>query len=266
MTDRTVWAEGVVAAVRSAHRVVLHVYESEIAVSRKADDSPVTKADRRAEAVLVTALKRLAPGVPVIAEEAMSALAPGTVVDPGERFWLVDPLDGTREFIARNGEFTVNVALIEHGEPVLGVVGAPALGRYYLGMPGIGAWVEDADGRRPIACREVPAEGLTVVASRSHGDEAALAAYLRGWPVATRRSVGSSLKLCIIASGEADLYPRFGRTMAWDIAAGHAVVEAAGGSVVDLDGVPLRYGVAPGAGDQGETQAFENPAFVVHGR
>jgi 3'(2'), 5'-bisphosphate nucleotidase len=228
-------------------------------VHGKADESPVTEADERAEALIVPALQALAPDVPVVAEEAVAA---GGMPVVGDRFWLVDPLDGTREFIGRNGEFTVNIALICDGAPVLGVVYAPALDRLFAGASGAGAadgpalaWVEQGGERRAIGCRPVPAEGLTVVASRSHGDAAALDAFLAGRRVAALARAGSSLKLCLIAAGEADLYPRLGRTMEWDIAAGHAVLVAAGGQVTRLDGAPLRYG-KPG---------FENPHFVAAG-
>ena len=173
------------------------------------------------------------------------------------RFWLVDPLDGTKEFLKRNGEFTVNIALIERGTPVLGVVLAPASGRLFAGAAGAGAFVEDESGRRmTIVCRRVPAAGLTVVSSRSHGDVEALNAYLAGRIVASHVTAGSSLKFCLVAGGEADLYPRFGRTMEWDTAAGHAILRAAGGRVTDLNGAELRYGKPD----------FANPHFVAMGR
>lgn len=254
-TDRSHRARAAIEAVRAADAVVLEVYAGDFAVDRKGDASPVTEADRRAEAVIVDMLARLAPGVPVVAEEAQAAGQSSATAPCAPCFWLVDPLDGTKEFISRNGEFTVNVALVENGVPVVGVVSAPAQGRLWVGVAGDGAWVEDAAGRRDIHCRNVPDEGLTVVASRSHGDAQALDAYLRGRKVAALRNAGSSLKLCLVASGEADLYPRLGRTMEWDIAAGHAVVSAAGGCVTDLRGEPLRYG-KPG---------FENPHFVARG-
>lgn len=247
--------EAVVRIVRTAGEAVMSVYATDFAVRGKQDASPVTEADERAEALIVPALQALAPEVPVVAEEAVAA---GRTPVVGRRFWLVDPLDGTKEFISRNGEFTVNIALIEDGEPVLGVVLAPALGRagrLFAGARGQGAWVEDDAPRRPISVRAVPAEGLTVVASRSHGDAAALDAFLAGRTVARLANAGSSLKLCLVAAGEADLYPRLGRTMEWDIAAGHAVLAAAGGSVRTLAGEALRYG-KPG---------FENPHFVAAG-
>ena len=243
------------------------IYATDFAVQGKADASPVTLADQQAEAVIVAGLRALTPDIPIVAEEAMAA-GDAPRLAAGGRFWLVDPLDGTREFVARNGEFTVNIALIDRGQPVLGVVLAPAVpgpggaagGCLYAGIVGQGAWAEDAAGRRPIGCRAVPADGLTVLASRSHGDEAALQAYLAtqlgGRRVAHLGTAGSSLKLCLLAAGQADLYPRLGRTMEWDIAAGHAVLAAAGGSVCRIgDGSPLIYG-KPG---------FENPHFVAAG-
>ncbi len=252
MPSRVELLEGIRDIALEAGRAVMDVYATDFGVAAKDDASPVTLADQRAEALIVAALNRLAADIPIVAEEAVAA---GQVPAVGARFWLVDPLDGTKEFIKRNGEFTVNIALVEDGWPVLGVVGAPALGLLYGGATGSGAWVEDAGGRRALQCRGVPAEGLTVVASASHGDPVALDAFLQGSCVASRRAIGSSLKLCLLAAGEADVYPRFGRTMEWDIAAGHAVLAAAGGSVTDLAGAPLRYG-KPG---------FENPAFVARG-
>ncbi len=244
--------EGLVPVVRAAGELVMAVYRTDFDVRGKDDASPVTEADERAEALILPALESLLPGVPVIAEEAVAA---GRVPAIAERFWLVDPLDGTKEFIRRNGEFTVNIALVENGVPVLGVVLAPAIDRMFLGAAGYGAFVEEGGSRRPIRCRAAPAEGLTVVASRSHGDAAALDAFLAGRKVAALKNAGSSLKLCLIASGEADLYPRLGRTMEWDIAAGHAVLAAAGGKVRTLAGEALRYG-KPG---------LDNPHFVASG-
>ena len=160
----------------------------------------------------------------------------------GQCFWLVDPLDGTKEFINRNGEFTVNIALIENGTPVLGVVFAPALDRMYAGAMGLGALLEVQGKRQAIECRSIPEDGLDVVASRSHGDADALDQFLNGRLVRSLKSAGSSLKICLIAEGEADLYPRLGRTMEWDIAAGHAVLAAAGGQIHALNGDVLSYG------------------------
>jgi 3'(2'), 5'-bisphosphate nucleotidase len=244
--------ERVVEIARHAGVAIMEVYGTAFDVRGKSDASPVTAADEKAEALIVPALEALAPGVPVVAEEAVAA---GRVPVVDSLFWLVDPLDGTKEFISRNGEFTVNIALVADGVPVLGVVLAPAIGRLFAGVAGVGAWTEDESGRRPIRCRAVPDEGLTVVASRSHGDAAALDAFLAGRPVARLANAGSSLKLCLVATGEADLYPRLGRTMEWDIAAGHAVLAAAGGRVDCLDGRALRYG-KPG---------FDNPHFAASG-
>ncbi|MCP5286167.1 MAG: 3'(2'),5'-bisphosphate nucleotidase CysQ [Burkholderiaceae bacterium] len=251
-SQRDAWLAALVGIARQAGDTIMQVYATDFAVRGKGDQSPVTEADERAEKLIVPALQALAPEVPVVAEEAVAA---GQVPTVGELFWLVDPLDGTKEFISRNGEFTVNIALVHQGRPVLGVVLAPALGRMFMGDVGRGAWLEDASGRRPIRCRAVPEVGLTVVASRSHGDAAALEAFLGGRKVAALANAGSSLKLCLVAAGEADLYPRLGRTMEWDIAAGHAVLAAAGGAVRDLAGEPLRYG-KPG---------FDNPHFVASG-
>ena len=239
--------------IRSAGDVIMDIYATDFDVTQKGDASPVTAADQRAETVILAGLQRIAPGIPVVAEEAVAA---GNIPDVSDRFFLVDPLDGTKEFISRNGEFTVNIALIESGRPVLGLVYAPAIGRLFTGAEGVGAWVEDADGRRAIATRAVPAEGLTVVASRSHGDESALDAFLAGRKVASRANAGSSLKLCLVAEGAADVYPRLGRTMEWDIAAGDAVLRAAGGLVKTVAGPVLAYG-KPG---------FDNPHFAAWGR
>jgi 3'(2'), 5'-bisphosphate nucleotidase len=244
--------EGVVALCREAGRSVLQVYQTDFEVRGKPDQSPVTEADERSEVLIVGALRALTAEVPVVAEEAVAS---GHSPTAASIFWLVDPLDGTKEFIARNGEFTINVALIRDGAPVLGVVHAPALDRLYAGASGIGAFVEHGGKRTVISARRVPAEGLTVVTSRSHADAVALQAFLAGKTVHATRSVGSSLKLCLVAEGQADLYPRVGRTMEWDIAAGHAILAAAGGEVRTLDGRPLRYGKS----------GFENPYFVASG-
>ena len=252
LSHRQSWLESLARIARRAGELVLEVYATDFAVCGKDDQSPVTEADERAEQQIVAALKVLSPQLPIVAEEAVAA---GRTPAVGSQFWLVDPLDGTKEFINRNGEFTVNIALVTDGRPVLGVVYAPALDLLFAGDVACGAWLETAGGRRPIHCRAVPEAGLTVIGSRSHGDAAALDAFLSGRKVAALVSAGSSLKLCRIAAGEADLYPRLGRTMEWDIAAGQAVLVAAGGSVCDLHGAALRYG-KPG---------FENPHFVASG-
>ncbi len=215
----------------------------------KADRSPVTDADEAANTLIVSRLAALTPDIPVIAEESISADA-----RPASRFWLVDPLDGTREFIAGRDEYTVNIALIICGRPVLGVVAAPARGVCFAGLAGGGAWREDAQGRRPVAARPAPANGTAVLASRSHRDERTESWLSTSGNTHVTR-MGSSLKFCVIAEGGADLYPRFGRTMEWDTAAGHAVLAAAGGGVLCVNGAPFTYG-KPG---------FENPPFIARG-
>ncbi len=242
----------VVPIAQDAGQATLAHYGS-TAATTKADGSPVTAADQAAEDIILPRLRALTPDIPVVSEEeAAKGLSP-TVA--GARFWLVDPLDGTKEFLSGNGEFTVNIALIEDGAPVLGVVVVPALGQTYAGA-GLGtATLTDAAGTRPIAVRAVPAAGLTVVGSRSHGDAPAMEAFLAGRRVAAFRAAGSSLKLCLIAAGEADLYPRLGTTMEWDIAAGHAVLAAAGGGVTGIAGEPFRYGKAD----------YRNRHFVAFG-
>ena len=223
---------------------IMEVYAEHSAARKKADGSPVTEADERAEAIIYARLKAFAPETPIVAEEAVAA---GAEVVRAEEFFLVDPLDGTREFVARNGEFTVNVALVRKGAPVAGAVYAPALGRLWFGgetafrvevpvgaaLPGASAWVL-------IAARALP-EKLIALASRSHCD-AQTKAFLDRLPLSGLRSAGSSLKFCVVAEGEADVYPRFGPTMEWDTAAGDAVLRAAGGGVLTPDGQPFRYG------------------------
>lgn len=250
--DKRALLKDLIDVTRKAADVIMAIYATDFAVRGKDDNSPVTEADEKAEEVILAELRRLTPDIPIVAEEAAAA---GETVEIGDRFWLVDPLDGTREFINKNGEFTVNIALIEQGAPTLGVVYAPAIKRLFFGAAGLGAWVEDSTGTRPITVRPVPEEGLTVVASRSHADPEALAAFLDGQTIAHLRNAGSSLKICLVAAGEADLYPRLGRTMEWDIAAGHAVVRAAGGRLTNLDGEEMTYGKS----------GFENPHFLVRG-
>jgi 3'(2'), 5'-bisphosphate nucleotidase len=221
-------------------------------IQRKADQSLVTEADRAAEAIILAGLRNALPGCSVVAEEEAAG---GKISVAGAEFWLVDPLDGTREFTGGGDDFAVNIGLVRNGRPVLGVVGVPATGEIYGGIVGIGAWRRKDGQTTPIAARRPPAEGLTVVASRHHGDQTRLDAFLAGCVVARVVNFGSSLKFCRLAEGEADLYPRFGRTMEWDTCAPHAVLEAAGGSVQTLDGLPLRYGKPD----------WDNPHFVCWG-
>lgn len=246
-----------------AGRAILDVYESPAIAARQKDDrSPVTDADERAEAILISGLARLFPYVPVIAEESCSR--DGVPVEAAETFILVDPLDGTREFLARNGEFTVNVALVHERRPALGCVFAPALGAIWIGSEALGAKVArmglrqdpPAGGWAPISARKAPDAGMCAVASRSHSD-ATTEEFLATLAVVDRRPAGSSLKFCLVAEGEADVYPRFGPTMEWDTAAGHAVLSAAGGAVLNPDGSEFLYGKS----DAG----FRNGAFVAWG-
>ena len=245
---------------------ILEIYGADFAVTLKPDASPVTLADTDAEAIILAGLEKHHPGIPVVAEESVAA---GKVPPPSDFFFLVDPLDGSREFIARNGEFTVNIALIEHGVPVAGVVYAPALGRLWWGSADDGAFaarVSDPASARPeivdtarISVR--PAPGNTcAVGSRSHGSGEG-DPRLAGFAIADFKTIGSSLKFCLLASGEADIYPRFGRTMEWDTAAGDAILRAAGGAVTCLDGAPLVYGKRDQSGDSD----FANPFFLAFG-
>lgn len=221
-------------------------------VERKADHSLVTEADHAAETIILAGLRRALPGCVILAEEEVAA---GKITAAATEFWLVDPLDGTREFTSGGDDFAVNIGLVRNGTPVLGVVDVPATNQIYGGIVGTGAWCLTQGRRTPIAVRQPPPEGLTVVASRHHGDQAQLDAFLGGRTVARIVNFGSSLKFCRVAEGRADLYPRFGRTMEWDTCAPQAVLEAAGGCVLTLDGAPLRYG-KPG---------WDNPHFVCWG-
>ncbi len=241
-----------------AGKILLGYYAEaeEIEVRRKADTTPVTEADDAAEEFILKALETLTPEIPVVSEEAVEA---GRIPDvSGGLFWLVDPLDGTKEFLSRNGEFTVNIALVQDGEPVAGAVHAPALAMTWTGAgPGSASFSQTDHPPMPIEARRAPEDGVIAVASRRHGDAKALDRYLADYDVREQLEAGSSLKFCLVASGKADLYPRFGRTMEWDTAAGHAVLVAAGGSVVRADdGEPLTYG-KPG---------FENPHFIARGK
>ena len=242
---------------RRAGDVIMAIYRTDFEVRRKGDSSPVTEADEAAERVILPRLRSLAPGIPIIAEEEAAA---GRIEElSGDYFWLVDPLDGTKEFVARNDEFTVNIALIHAGRPILGVVYAPAIDAMYDGTRTGNATFEAAGApRRPISARAVPTSGATMVSSRSHGDPDALRELTRDLHVTNHRIAGSSLKFCLVAAGEADIYPRYGPTSEWDTAAGHAVLLAAGGSVRTLDGNELRYG-------ENKKKKFLNPRFIARG-
>lgn len=252
--------DDLVTTALAAGAVVMRFYEDGAAVAHKGDGSPVTEADEAAEALILADLSRLDASIPVVAEEQAAA---GLVPASSSRFFLVDPVDGTKEFISRNGEFTVNIALVENGVPVAGVVYAPALGRLFAGA-GTEAWqaqVQDGvlGARETMRVRAAPAR-LVAVGSKSHGS-AETQRYLEPFPVERFVSRGSSLKFCLLAAGEADIYPRLGRTMEWDTAAGDAVLRAAGGRVATLDGAPLCYNKR----DQAEDCDFANPHFVAFG-
>lgn len=245
----------------AAGAIIMRHYENGTQTRRKSDQSPVTDADEEAESFILAALSRHAPGVPIVAEEAVAA---GKLPTVGDRFYLVDPLDGTKEFISRNGEFTVNIAEVQHRVAMRGVVYAPAKNRLFLGETPGSAFeivtevdaVPDLDRARLITVRRAPQDGLVAVASRSHRDKKT-DGYLAQFPVKDFISAGSSLKFCLVAAGEADIYPRHGRTMEWDTAAGHAVLLAAGGSVKQLDGGAFVYGKV--------ADEFANPFFVARG-
>jgi 3'(2'), 5'-bisphosphate nucleotidase len=236
-----------------AGAAILAVRQRGFDVERKEDRSPVTEADRAAEAVIVAGLRKAAPDIPVIAEEEVAG---GRITHPAATYWLVDPLDGTREFAAGNDEFAVNIGLVRDGMPALGVVGIPASGELFGGIVGCGAWKRVGSNQMMISARLPPEEGLTVMASRYHGSSTRLDEFLRDKRVAKLINFGSSVKFCRLAEGIADLYPRFGRTMEWDTCAPQAVLEAAGGTVRTLDGDELRYGKV----------SWENPHFVCTGR
>ncbi len=235
----------------------MEIYNAGFEVSSKADNSPVTDADLASEAIILDHIATLAPHIQVISEEQHATSTPSRIA---RTFFLVDPLDGTREFVNRNGEFTVNIALVHDNVPMSGIVYAPAIDRFFVADRKIGAFEirgDNAGGTwEPITVRTPPESGLTVIASRSHSDPA-LEAYLHDFTVAERISAGSSLKFCRLACGQADLYPRHGRTMEWDTAAGQAVLESAGGSVTTFDGLPLRYAKTE--------RGLDNPGFVARG-
>jgi 3'(2'), 5'-bisphosphate nucleotidase len=237
----------------SAAAEILAIRNRGFRVQRKADCSVVTEADHAAEAIIVTGLRDAVPGCTIVAEEEVAA---GKVTAATPEFWLVDPLDGTREFSGGGDDFAVNIGLVRGGRPVLGVVGVPATGEVFGGIVGVGAWRRQDGHCSAIKVRTPPPEGLTVVASRHHGDRAQLEAFLGGRTVAAVVNAGSSLKFCRVAEGKADLYPRFGRTMEWDTCAPQAVLEAAGGTVETLDRRKLGYG-KPG---------WDNPYFVGWGK
>lgn len=239
---------------RQAGEAIMQIYAREFSIEEKADKSPLTEADRAANEVIVTGLNALPEAIPVLSEEAVAQFGGG---DEQGRYWLVDPLDGTKEFIKRNGEFTVNIALIEQGRPVLGVVYAPALDVTYQGAEGVGAFKVEPNGTKAAigVAQHAPGQPWRVVGSRSHASQDTLD-WLKPLGDYDLLPMGSSLKLCLVAEGAADLYPRLGPTCLWDTAAAHAVVNAAGGAVETPQGEILSYA------DPTNTL---NPWFVVYG-
>ena len=254
-TTLTGYLPALLDAVDEASAAVMRFYDAaeEVRWYAKRDASPVTEADLAADAIILRALANLAPEIPAISEETFD----GTFdIGNARSFWLVDPIDGTKEFLGRTGEFTVNIGLIVERRPVLGVIAIPVTGEVYWGMPGHGAWRRHKGRTRTIRCRMVPEEGLTVASSRYHGNPARLEQALAGMKVAKTYRRGSSYKFCDIAYGLADYYPCFGSISEWDTAAGHALVLGAGGRVTAQDGGELMYG----------KEALRNPPFVVRGR
>ncbi len=246
--------EAATLAAREASKAILDIYATPFDVRQKSDSSPVTEADERAEAIILAILAKAAPGIPAIAEEMVSASG---AVAPPPRFWMIDPVDGTREFVARNGEFCTSIGLVEGTRPILGVIHVPTKNITYAGA-GIGTATRKIadDAPTPISARPVPAIGPVVTHSRSHGDNAKLTAYLAALDRPTSLVSGSAVKFCFLAEGRADLYPRFGPTSEWDTAAGQAILEAAGGSVTTPDGAPLAYAKA----------THLNSDFIARGR
>jgi 3'(2'), 5'-bisphosphate nucleotidase len=255
-------AERLFQPVIAAGACIMRHFDDGTETLTKSDGSPVTAADREAEAIILAALAEIAPGVPVIAEEAASS---GEILSPGETFFLVDPLDGTREFAARRPEFTVNIALVQNRIPVFGLIYAPAISQLYwtagsqqafkaiVACKGAPGSLRDVAAQR-LSTRTARSGAQTIVASRSHASQE-LETWLRNIEIEARVNIGSSLKFCLVAEGKADLYPRFGPTKEWDTAAGHAIVLAAGGSVTCTDGTPFFYA-------KRETD-YLNPAFIV---
>jgi len=244
--------EHFVRIARAAGVVVMRHYEAGADARYKSDRSPVTDADEEAEKLILAELAMAFPGVPVIAEEEAAA---GRIAQVGQHFFLVDPVDGTKEFIKRGGEFTVNIGEIVDGRAVAGVVFAPAIGRLFVGAVGNGAFEISGDMTRTITTRTPDSDGLIAVSSKSHPDPQT-AELLSRMPIKGHTNAGSSLKFCLVAAGEADIYPRAGTTMEWDTAAGHAVLSAAGGNVTTWNGAPFLYGKPD----------FRNGAFIARGK
>ncbi|HXH53482.1 MAG TPA: 3'(2'),5'-bisphosphate nucleotidase CysQ [Sphingomicrobium sp.] len=243
--------DDIAEAAREAGEAIVKIVRAGFEIEAKRDSSPVTAADRAAELVILAALAKAAPGVPVIAEEEVAA---GRIPAHGDTYFLVDPLDGTKEFVRGGNDYTVNIGLVVGGAPKLGVVFAPSSGRLHMGLVGSGAWVDDGHGRREIRTRERGAQ-LTAAISRSHLTQSTIDYLDATFGPCEHLTIGSSLKFCILAEGEADIYPRLSPTSEWDTAAGHAVLLAAGGRVDGPDGLPMTYGKS----------AFLNRGFAATG-
>ncbi len=245
-------------AALAGGEAAMRVYADPFEVTQKTDSTPVTEADLASERVIVAMLTGAFPEIPVVSEETVPEAG---FESPAARFWLVDPLDGTKEFVARNGEFSVLIALVEDGRPVLGVVHGPAVGLTYTAHgPGTAMRRRDSGVFEPIRARWPAPDGVVVIHSRSHENSRRLAEYFQNRPVLKRLKCGSALKFGVLAAGEADFYPRFGTTMEWDTAAGQAILEAAGGKVLDLSGAPLAYG-KPGLKNDGFLAWGKKPAW-----
>ena len=254
------FADQLEKTVRESGVAIMEVYESDFEVERKADNSPVTLADEKSEAIILKALAAIAPDIPVVAEEQCAAH--GFPEFEGTTFWCVDALDGTKEFIHRRGDFTVNIGLIVNGTPALGLIYAPAKDVLYRGAvcPDTGAKsaIIERDGKRSdMTVRTVPSNGMTVVGSASHQVKDAMDDFLSRHDVHEMIAIGSSLKFCLVAEGKADIYPRFGPTCEWDIAAGHAILRAAGGNVKTFDGEDMTY--------KKEADNYVNGTFLAAG-
>ena len=244
----------IIPIAQNAGQEIMSFYGGEFEVRNKEDKSPVTTADENAEAIIVDGLKSLTPNIPIVAEEAMDR---GVIPDvSGGRFWLVDPLDGTKEFVNHREEFTVNIGLVDNSTPALGVVVAPALATTYSGSaPGTAFVQRGTDAPQPISARITPVDGGIVTASRSHSDMKKIQQLMKNLSIKRMKISGSSIKFCLIAEGKADIYPRYGHTREWDTAAGHAVLRAAGGSVRTPDGNELIY----------NKEKFLNDEFIARG-
>jgi 3'(2'), 5'-bisphosphate nucleotidase len=244
----------IVALADLAGAEIMKIFHGDMQVRQKADSSPVTAADEAAEEIILSGLRKLTPGIPIVAEEETAA---GKFVEVGDQpFWLVDPLDGTKEFVAHRDEFTVNIALVENLSPTMGVVLAPAQDiSYWADGPGTAIKRIGKQTPQSITARRIPDRNVIATASRSHGDKDKMQLLLKDYALGDVVVSGSSIKFCLVACGEADIYPRYGPTSEWDIAAGHAVLNAAGGRVCTLDGDEMRYG----------KPKFRNPEFIAYG-